>query len=263
MKVITILNSKGGTGKTTLATHLAAGLAYSHRVLLIDGDSQGNASTAMRLDKRPDFYDLCVRGSDWANVMRSVDRDVYAFEGDALDGVLLMTTGNHETGSLASNMKQSSIIRTRFKELEGVLDYIIVDTSPTPSLIHDAILFATDCVIVPTDCEAFGALHGLPSTIEGSMEMRMQMRDYNVDGAQVIGIVPSRRYRNLILHNQMVAQVKAKYDNLVWPSLYQYSVVGEAQAARQMVYTYAPEHQITTRFWDMVGYVEAWSHVAK
>ena len=62
MKTITLLNEKGGVGKTTLATHLAAGLALKgSRVIMIDTDPQANATSAFALPKQPEFHDLMVR----------------------------------------------------------------------------------------------------------------------------------------------------------------------------------------------------------
>ena len=65
MKTITILNEKGGVGKTTLAITVAAGLAArGHRVLLLDSDAQGHATISLRLRKYPGLYDLMVRWDD-------------------------------------------------------------------------------------------------------------------------------------------------------------------------------------------------------
>ena len=71
MKIVTLLNEKGGVGKTTTATHLAAGLAIrGHRVLLLDTDPQGHATVTLGNKKMPGFYDLMVRNAAFEDIVR-------------------------------------------------------------------------------------------------------------------------------------------------------------------------------------------------
>ena len=64
--IISIASQKGGVGKTTLATHIAAGLAVKgHRVVLVDSDPQGHATVALGLPKEPGLYDLLVRDASF------------------------------------------------------------------------------------------------------------------------------------------------------------------------------------------------------
>ena len=78
MKIITLLNEKGGVGKTTLATHIAAGLAFrGFRVVLVDADPQGHATVALGLPKEPGLYDLLVRDAPFKSVLRFIPAQVY------------------------------------------------------------------------------------------------------------------------------------------------------------------------------------------
>jgi chromosome partitioning protein len=73
LKAITLLNEKGGVGKTTLATHFAAGLTLRDlRVLLIDTDPQAHATTTFGLKKEPALHDLLVREAEFTDVLRAV-----------------------------------------------------------------------------------------------------------------------------------------------------------------------------------------------
>ena len=79
MRVITLLNEKGGVGKTTLAIHIAAGLSLrGYTVVLVDADPQGNATTALGLAKEPAVHDLIVRNASWRDSLRTVHPDVYS-----------------------------------------------------------------------------------------------------------------------------------------------------------------------------------------
>lgn len=78
MKIITLLNEKGGVGKTTIATHIAAGLAVrGMRVLLVDADPQGHATVSLGLQKEPGLYDLLVRDATFKSVLRFIPPKAY------------------------------------------------------------------------------------------------------------------------------------------------------------------------------------------
>ena len=112
MNVITLLNEKGGVGKTTLATHIAAGLAIKgYRVVLIDSDPQGNATSAVGLEKRPNFYDLTVRNDSWRDVLGTVHPDVYGEPHEAPKGQLLAVSGNKESRNIANMIGDNKHIR--------------------------------------------------------------------------------------------------------------------------------------------------------
>src|SRR5690606_712602 len=105
MKVITLSNEKGGVGKTTMATHVAAGLAVrGKRVLLIDADAQANATTGFGLDEEPGFYDLLVRHAKWNEVLRVLTPEAYEPPDVKSKGLLAVLPGNGETQLIAQKI---------------------------------------------------------------------------------------------------------------------------------------------------------------
>jgi chromosome partitioning protein len=78
MHVITLLNEKGGVGKTTLATHIGAGLAVRGlRVIIIDADPQGHATVSLGMQRKPGLYDLLVRDASFTSVLQQVPHETY------------------------------------------------------------------------------------------------------------------------------------------------------------------------------------------
>lgn len=263
MKTITLLNEKGGVGKSTLSTHIAAGLALKgYRVVLVDTDPQANATSAVGLDKRPDFYDLTVRNADWRSVLRPVHPDVYSPPGSSSKGYLYAVSSNLESRNIANSISKNTTIRRRFAELRGSIDYIVVDTSPTPSLLHAAIALATDLVLIPTDCEAFSALEGLPDSILHVDDVRSAALEKNVSVAQIAGIIPNKYRTNTVSHNEVVDSLRAEYGELVWEPIKLTIAFSEAQLMRQFLYGVAPEHPATLQMWDIVNRLESMTVVA-
>src|SRR5690242_15083890 len=97
MKIITLLNEKGGVGKTTLAVHIAAGLAArGERVVLVDADAQGHATVMLGMSNEPALHDLLVREASFKDTLRFVAPEVYAPYGES-KGQLFLLPGDTET----------------------------------------------------------------------------------------------------------------------------------------------------------------------
>lgn len=257
MKVITLLNEKGGVGKTTFSTHIATGLSLrGNRVVLVDTDPQANATSAVGLDKRPDFFDLCVRDAQWKSVLRLVHPDVYSPPAEQSKGSLFAVSSNHESRAVAQLMKKRSVIHNRFMELQSAVDYIIVDTSPTPSMLNEAILLATDYVLIPTDCEAFSALEGVPDSIGHVNTAEEALAEVDIMGARLLGIIPNKYDVRTVYHKGTVEHLVKTYGDYVWRPVPNRIALSETQMTLQFLYAAAPNDPITDHMWRIIDRIE-------
>ena len=142
-KVITIFNEKGGVGKTTLTGLIGAGLAMlGHRVLLIDADGQGDLTTNMNIPKQAGFFRFVKWGDknspDYVDVREIIQR----VPQDNCEGKLYLVPGNNDSWGVPGSMNLSAIVRNlvqRLKMLDKIFDFILIDTQPSATTLHDGI----------------------------------------------------------------------------------------------------------------------------
>ncbi len=252
MKVITLLNEKGGVGKTTLAVHIASGLAIKgYRVLLIDSDPQANATSSLGLAKEPRIYDLLVRNGDWRTATIKVPGEVYG-----ANQQFYLVPSNVESRNIATSIGDNLRFFKRVREIESIFDFVIVDTAPTPSLLHAAITAGTDYILLPTETEAASALEGVPSTIGHAENVREAAAQVNLAKARILGIVPNMVEAHTNSHAAILTYLGEQYGELLWPVVRKSVTVQEAALQRVTMYVYDPRHTVTRDFWSIVERVE-------
>lgn len=265
MQVLSLMNQKGGVGKTTLAVHIAAGLAIrGKRVLLIDADPQGHASYSLGVEKRPAFHDWLVRDELFVNVVERVHRDRYASNDTGCTGELYVLPGNIETRAVPLLIEDAEIIRDRLDELTGVttdegvrdlIDVVIFDTPPTPSLVHGAIYMATDAILYPVIPAALD-LDGLMESQRNRTMANKQRRTYGIQDIKVAGILPNKYEPGTNAHDFGLSILTKHFGRTVWGPMPTRTEIQKASYSRQTLFAFNPAHESAELAWKLVDRTE-------
>lgn len=161
-KTFAVANQKGGVGKTTTAINLGASLAANDlRVLVIDSDPQGNATTGLGVTKdpeRPSLYNVLLGGADMASAVVPTE-----FEGlDVVPADKNLVGANLE---LVETQAREFRLRERIQSLRSQYHFILIDCPPALDLLTLNALLAADSVLVPIQCEFF-ALEGVSELMD-------------------------------------------------------------------------------------------------
>jgi len=234
-RVLTIANQKGGVGKTTTAVNLAASLAMNgSRVLVVDLDPQGNASTALDVEHRSgtaSIYNVLVDGAPLTDVIRPVQGYPYLFCAPA---TIDLAGSEIELVPLVARESRLARAMTGFDSSE--LDYILIDCPPSLGLLTVNALVAAPEVLIPIQCEYY-ALEGLEQLLRTIDLVRSHLNPTLTVSTILLTMYDSRTK----LASQVADEVRSHFGELVLNSVIPRSVrVSEAPSYGQSVMTYDP-----------------------
>ena len=216
-RILTLANQKGGVGKTTTAINLATALAaIGERVLIVDLDPQGNASTGLgisRNDRDISSYDLIVGEASVAQAAVATGVPNVAIVPSTLD--LLGAES-----ALVSQPDRAFRLKTAFRAVgDLVIDdrpvsYILIDCPPSLNLLTINALVAADAVLVPMQCEFF-ALEGLSQLLQTIEQIRTTLNPR----LSIQGVVMTMFDRRNNLSEQVMADVRSELGQLVYDTV--------------------------------------------
>ena len=204
-KTLTFANQKGGVGKTTSAVNTAAAMAFKgKKVLLVDCDPQGNATSGVGVNKRQiinSTYDLLIgRVNAGDCVVKTAFKDL-----DLIPANIALAGAEFELVDLDH---RESRLRKGLEQIKDNYDYIVVDCPPSLGILTVNSLVAADGIIIPMQCEYF-ALEGLSQLM---LSIRQVKKLYNPD-IEITGILLTMYNGRLNLTMQVVNELKKYYAN--------------------------------------------------
>jgi chromosome partitioning protein len=150
-KVLAIFNQKGGTAKTTTSVHVAAGLARAgKKVLLVDTDGQGNVAASLGLTPERTLYHVIVMGLDYAEAVTKAR--------PGLDVLAANETLAAAELFLAGQKQRDRVLASRLARAKSDYEYVVVDCSPSLSLLNQNALTFADGVLCPVACDFLSLL---------------------------------------------------------------------------------------------------------
>ena len=233
MEIISVANQKGGVGKTTTTVNLSTILAKKgKKVLLIDTDPQGNATSGLGIDKESDLstYDLLITDVAAEDIIQET----------AIKNLYITPSNMNLAGAevqLVSMMSREQRMKEKLDAIKNQFDYILIDCPPSLGLITLNAFTASDSVLIPVQCEYY-ALEGLGQLLNTVELVRKHLnKNLYVEGA-LLTMYDIRTN----LANQVVREVKKFFQNKVYKTVIPRNVrVSEAPSYGMPITIYDPK----------------------
>lgn len=220
-KIISLINQKGGVGKTTTSINLSASLAVlGKKVLLIDLDPQCNATTGIGLNKGEieiSVYNVLNNTADIEDaITKTKYKNLYVLPANInLAGIDIEIL---EQGRKEQNFIKAEQLKKHLSKIKDQYDYIIIDCPPALGIITTNALTASDSVIIPVQCEFF-ALEGITQLLKAIMYTQQNLNsNLSIEGV-LLTMLDSRTNLGLDVVEEIRSYFKNKVYNTIIPRL--------------------------------------------
>ncbi len=234
-KFYTLVNQKGGVGKTTSTVNLGAYLAeYGKNVLVVDADSQANLTSSLGFDKRadrPSVYDVLVDGVSVRDVILPTAHKL----------LHLVPSAPSLAGAeveVLDRPNRENLLSVALAQIDGEYDIVLMDSPPSLGILTvNALTAANDGVLIPIQCE-YLALEGLSQLMQTLRLVRERLNPR----LRIFGLLMTMFDPRTNLSQQVVDDVRQHYPKLIFRTVIPRSVrVSEAPSYGQSIVHYAPK----------------------
>ncbi len=210
-RIISVANQKGGVGKTTTTVNLGSSLAYmGQKVLLVDMDAQGNATSGLGVrkpDVEQDIYDVLVNEVPIVEAILPSSRENL----DIVPATLQLAGAEIE---LTSMMARESRLKGALSELENHYDFILIDCPPSLGHLTINAFTASDSILIPVQCEYY-ALEGLSQLLN---TVRLVQKHFNPT-LEIEGVLLTMYDARTNLGAEVVEEVRRYFQEKVYETI--------------------------------------------
>ena len=240
---IAVLNQKGGTGKTTTAVTLGAGLvAAGFKVLLIDVDSQGHVGVSLGVKSERTLFHVMVEQLPLSECVVSARQDLDVLCGDE-------TLASTEIYLARLNEGRDRVLRRQLEQ-ESSYDFILLDCGPSLSLLNMNALTFADHLIVPVSCD-FLSLVGVKQLLKTLKNVNQVL----MHPISILGILPTFYDMRNNISDESVKTLRGYFHDKVLPPIRVNTRLKEAPRHRKTIFEYAPESRGASDYKKLIRWV--------